>query len=82
MAILNVAVACLSTKWTLFPWNIVSASEPEHSLCDFFYESILPCIPSMSELSYNLVHAAVGAISVYDYFLGYDTLQPLDLRGL
>ena len=69
MAILNVSVACLSTKRTLFPWNIVSTSEPEHSFRDFFYESILPRIPSMSELPYDLVHAVVGTISVYDYFL-------------
>ena len=61
LAIVNVSVACLSTKRTLFPWNIVSASELEHSFRDFFYESIQPCIPSMSELSYDLVHAAVGA---------------------
>ena len=61
MAIVNVSVACLSTKWTLFPWNIVSASEPEHSFRDFFYKSIQPHIPSTSELSYDLVHAAVGA---------------------
>ena len=61
MAILNVSVACLSTKRTLFPWNIVSESEPEHFFRDFFYESILPRIPSTSELSYDLVHAAVGA---------------------
>ena len=44
-----------------FPWNIVSTSEPEHSFRDFFYESIQPHIPSTSELSYDLVHAAVGA---------------------
>ena len=61
MAIVNVSVACLSTKRTLFPWNIGSASEPGHSFCDFFYESIQPCIPSTSELSYDLAHAAVGA---------------------
>ena len=64
MAILNVSVACLSTKRTLFPWNIVSESEPEHSFRDLFYESILPHIPSMSELSYDLVHAAVGVINM------------------
>ena len=61
MAIVNVSVACLSTKRTLFPWNIVSASEPEHSFRDFFHESILPRIPSTSDLSYDLVHAVVGA---------------------
>ena len=61
MAIVNVSVACLSTKRTLFPWNIVSASKPEHSFHNFFYESIQPRIPSTSELSYDLVHAAVGA---------------------
>ena len=58
-------------------------------------------------MSYDLVHAVVGAnkekmdkvdldlycivvlnqyefclVSVYDYFCGYDTLQPLDLRVL
>ena len=61
MAIVNVSVACLSTKRTLFPWNIVSTSKPEHSFRDFFYKSIQPHIPSASELSYDLVHAAVGA---------------------
>ena len=64
MAIINVSVACLSTKWTLFPWNIVSASEPEHSFHDFFYESILLHIPSTSELSYDLVHVVVGAVNM------------------
>ena len=61
MAIVNVSVACLSTKRTLFPWNTVNASKPEHSFRDFFYKSIQLRIPSTSELSYDLVHAAVGA---------------------
>ena len=56
MAIVNVSVASFSSKRTLFPWNIVSASEPEHSFRDF--------------------------LRVHTYFCGYDTLQPLDFRGL
>ena len=57
------SVACLSTllSRTLLSWNIFSAREPEYSFRDFFYDSIQPRIPSTSSLSYELVHAGVGA---------------------
>lgn len=60
MAILNVSVVCLSTKTTTLPWNIVCASESEHSFRNFFEQSIRPCIPSTSIVSLIIVKVEVG----------------------
>ena len=79
MAIVNIYAACLSTKRTLFPWNIVSTSELEHSFHDFI-ESILPRIPSTSKL-YDLVHAAVGAIKIDKVDLDLPIIPGIDLVG-
>ena len=56
MAILNISVY----KNYYPPWNIVCASESEHSFCDFFEQSLRPRIPSTFIVSLIMVKTEVG----------------------
>ena len=59
MVIMNVLVACLSSKRTLHPWNFVKTSEPEHSFRGFYYNFIDTCCYHVWTVLW-LVHAEVG----------------------
>ena len=56
MMILNVCVVCLSSKKTILPWNIVSASEAEHTFHEFFRSRQA----NTSMVSFDLHKAEVG----------------------
>ena len=71
MAIVNVSVACLSTKRTLFPWNTVSASKPEHSILSWLFLRIH--IAAYSQHVWIVIRSGACCGGRY-----YDTLQPLD----
>ena len=58
---INVCVACLTSKTTLLPWNIVSANDREHSFRGFYDSCIQHRIRSDQEGTYELVRAELGS---------------------
>jgi len=74
MVIVNVSSACLSTKMTLLPWNIISVSKPEHTFRNMIY-SMIPCSRIFLACFHCSVIDYISSIMDFVYLWSYNLVH-------